>query len=92
MAAPLRKVIKGRWRVCQSILINSRSRWWDLELECGHFVERRVLYRRADPAKGEQPTTPGWKGPGARSINPARIKPHPKRVRCEDCARIKRSG
>lgn len=41
---PRRKVIASRLRVDRDGS-ESRYRWWELHLECGHLVERSVEYR-----------------------------------------------
>lgn len=40
-----RKVDAARLRECQGRTWR-RTRWWELDLECGHTAERHVRYRR----------------------------------------------
>jgi hypothetical protein len=49
-----------------------RARWWVLDLECGHRVERSVRYRKRPE-----------RYPAGRSRHD--VMPHPDRVRCEHC-------
>jgi hypothetical protein len=52
-----------------------RARWWELELECGHRVERFVRYRPQDrPQRG-----------GTQHRSGSDVLPAPRRVRCELC-------
>lgn len=58
-----------------------RTRWYDLDLECGHAVQRTAKYRpQGDPER----TDDGWR----RSRTAADVLPAPKRVRCEYCQGI----
>ena len=77
---PLRKVIDSHYRSGQSIFASFTIRWWDLQLECGHSVERRMRF----------PKQVG------RAIRGYAIMHHPRkhgeelpppgRVRCEFCS------
>ncbi len=53
-----------------------RTRWWEMTLECGHQVERTVSYRT--PTPGEYVNR--------RHRSYTDVLPHPRRVRCEQCA------
>jgi hypothetical protein len=52
-----------------------RQRWYDLDLECGHAVQRTARYRHMDEA---------WR----RKRSAADVLPAPGRVRCEHCQAI----
>lgn len=60
---------------------NRRTRWYDLELECGHAVQRTAKYR---PLGDPERTDDGWR----RRRTSADVLPAPKRVRCEFCQGI----
>jgi hypothetical protein len=53
-----------------------KSYWWELELACGHVVERRVRYKPG----GEKGYGRQWKGSNSDDILPAQ-----KRAECERC-------
>lgn len=78
--APWRKVVRklalraGRGSVLGPST-SRRTRWWELELECGHVVERTVRYSPAkNPKRG-----------GTQHRSRSDVLPHPKKVRCEYC-------
>lgn len=87
---PLRRVVKAtRMRGLGSVICNTfRARWWELELECGHVVERQRRFR--DP--------PGYSAQGFARMHhpppdkPEYEKPHPKRCRCRFCPDIGSAG
>jgi hypothetical protein len=55
-----------------------RTRWWELDLACGHTVERTVRYRpRANPGARSRG--------GTQHRSADAVLPAPKRVRCEFC-------
>jgi len=51
-----------------------RTRWWDLELSCGHKVTRPVRYQKKNPAQ-----TKGTRRPVSDALPPQQ------RVSCPDC-------
>jgi hypothetical protein len=55
-----------------------RTRWWELDLDCGHKVERTVRYRPRQPPYARQ------RG-GTQHRSASAVLPAPKRVRCEFC-------
>jgi hypothetical protein len=55
-----------------------RVRWWELDLVCGHHVQRDARYRQlGDPLRMDD----AWR----RSRTVADLLPAPLRVRCEQC-------
>jgi hypothetical protein len=56
-----------------------RTRWWDMQLECGHKVERIVRYR---------PLYPTQRG-GTQHRSRSDVLPPPHRVRCEFCSAVR---
>lgn len=84
MADPLRLVVKPELHAGGSVLAGwLKHHWWELELDCGHQVERRIRY--LPPVDGSRPRR-GW---AAQHHGPSvsRIPPPPKRARCEWCGR-----
>ena len=88
---PLRKVVNRdrALRSHSSIFANFKSHYWDLELECGHTVERSIRYLPVPP--GEH-VPRGWSAlhhppPLTRIPDLA-----PARARCEHCGRAERQG
>jgi hypothetical protein len=79
---PLRRVesVRGPREGCSGIIRGTRSRWWELKLECGHVAERDCRYTA-------QPDVQPWRrkrGPHHnRSLSD--VLPAPKRVRCWQC-------
>lgn len=76
---PRRRVVEAMTREAQTGLLSARrrtKRWWDLNLECGHEVERPARYTRERTV-----FVPG----GGRSY--ADLLPAPEHVWCEVCAR-----
>lgn len=86
---PMRKVVKAGRRSGQQGLGHSRFavRWWELQLECGHIVERA--------ARSVRGASRGKRGfmlmhhPVPDS--PENFQPAPARVRCDVCGRETRS-
>jgi hypothetical protein len=77
---PLRAVVEARLRGGGSIVAPFKSHWWNLRLECGHTVERRIRWKPVpNPRRG-------W---AAQHHGPSltRLPDPPKRARCEECAR-----
>ena len=80
---PRRKVAKGWPRVGSSIIADFKYYFWELTLECGHVVHRRVRYKpEAQPIK--------WKrrrGFAAMHHPPSRdrIPPIQRHAFCEEC-------
>lgn len=58
-----------------------RQRWYDLDLECGHAVQRTARYRHMDDRQRQDEA---WR----RKRSAADVLPAPKRVRCEHCQAI----
>jgi hypothetical protein len=58
-----------------------RQRWYDLDLECGHAVQRTARYRHMDD---RQRADEAWR----RRRSAADVLPPPRRVRCERCQGI----
>lgn len=79
-APTLRKVTEARLRGGGSIFAPGlKHHWWELRLECGHTVERRIRWRPIpNPRRG-------WAAQHA-GVSLDRLPDAPKRVRCEDCA------
>lgn len=91
---PLRRVVNGGQpdaiRTGRAGLLMGKSapltiRWWALELECGHVVERPVRYQKQDPATARR----GW-SILYRPQPVERALPAPKKVRCERCGYIQK--
>lgn len=75
---PLRSVVNPHLRGGGSIFAPFKYHWWELDLECGHTVERRIRYVKIDdPRRGYAAQ---HRGPG---IN--RVPAPPKRARCHEC-------
>lgn len=79
--APLRAVVDAR-PMSGVVAINAgfRARWWELDLECGHYEERSARYEKG---------AAGGRGYAALH-HPApadKMLPPPKRVRCHACGR-----
>jgi hypothetical protein len=74
----MRKVVSAQCRAGQTLLANFHVRWWELQLECGHVVERNVKWK-------PDPNAPrGW----SALHNPpkmSRLPDAPKRARCDFC-------
>lgn len=49
---PFRKVVKAVLHEGQTIIKNFHIRWWDVELDCGHHVERGVRYKPGHTRRG----------------------------------------
>lgn len=78
LAAPLRAVEKALLRGGGSILSSFKYHWWELRLECGHTVERRIKWSPI-------PNAPrGWAAQH-RGVSLTRLPPEPKKARCEFC-------
>lgn len=58
-----------------------RARWYDLDLECGHAVQRDARYRSRSDAESQDDS---WR----RRRTVADVLPPPKRVRCAQCQGI----
>jgi len=58
-----------------------RQRWYDLDLECGHAVQRTARYRHLDDPRRQDE---GWR----RTRTAADVLPAPQRARCEHCQAI----
>lgn len=85
MADPLRTVAKALQKAGGTWLgpVSFKYRWWELHLECGHVVERRMRY--LPPADGSAP--PRGYGALHHGVSADRVPPAPERVRCEVCSR-----
>jgi hypothetical protein len=81
--APWRQVVKaegpreGRGGLLSG-LTERRARWWDLDLDCGHRVQRSARY---GPHKDGYPRQHG----GTQHRSRDDVLPAPKHVRCEHC-------
>lgn len=81
MTKPWRMVVEVSGPHCGrgSILgpdTDRRTRWWDLKLECGHFDQRIVRYRKDHRYTGRGKV---------RHRSADAVLPAPKRIRCESC-------
>lgn len=76
--APLRKAVKVKLRGGGSLLASFKYHWWELELECGHTVERNIKWKPIPDAPR------GWAAlHHAPSLS--RLPEEPKSARCEFC-------
>ena len=84
-AVPWRAVVgEPHWRSGRGGLLGGdtarRTRWWELDLECGHHVQRTVRY------------VPKPAGVYRRERHASEVGQPPGRVRCEACgAEIRRT-
>jgi hypothetical protein len=76
--APHRTVVDARVRGGGSIFSGRKYHWWELTLDCGHVVERRIRWTKIDNPRR------GW---AAQYAPPSldRLPPEPKHARCELC-------
>lgn len=81
MNRPKRKVVKCVLRGGSSFLANFKYHFWELHLECGHVVERRIRWK-PDPKREWQ-----RRGFSAMHHGPGldRLPEEPKSARCEEC-------
>jgi len=78
---PLRKVVTAHLSECSNTIGASFGmRWWDIELECGHHVERRVRFPKQTGIHKRRGFAVLWHPRGRDEALPA-----PKRCRCERC-------
>ena len=78
---PWRKVAVARLRGGGSIFGPFKFHWWELELECGHRVERRIRWRPIpDPPRGFAAMH--------RGVRLDRLPEDPIRARCSQCPRV----
>lgn len=84
--APLRRVVKCLLLGGGSILQPGfKMHWWQLELECGHTVDRRIKWKPVpNPRRG---WAAQWRGPSLDRLPDN----EPRRARCEYCARESRT-
>lgn len=75
---PLREVRQARLRGGGAIFASFKYHWWELELSCGHTVERRIRWL---PIKN---APRGWAAQH-RGVSLTRLPGAPKRARCEEC-------
>lgn len=78
-SGPFRAVVTPRLRegsVC--LMLPVKGRWWDLELECGHFEERSMRYEHQGGRNRGWSAL--WHPPGLD-----KALPPPKKVRCSAC-------
>lgn len=78
MRSPLRKARDVTLKGGGSIMAQFKFHWWELELECGHVVERRIRWRKIDnPPRGF----------AAQHHSPSltRLPDRPRGARCEFC-------
>lgn len=80
MTRPLRPVQSSKLRSARGSVIgpdtNRRIRYWELELDCGHNVERSVKYK---------PRTSKHRANGWHPRKEADVLPAPARARCDYC-------
>lgn len=79
-AAPLRVVKTAMLRGGSSIFAEPAFKYhfWELHLECGHIVERRIKWLRIpNPPRGWQAQHKG--------VSLERLPPEPSKARCEIC-------
>ena len=79
--APFRTVTSAHVRSGQTIFKNFSTSWWELRLECGHLVERRIRWL----PERNGPTIRGF-GNLHRPPSRTRLPKAPTRARCEECA------
>lgn len=81
-AKPMRLVVKDMLRGGASVFASFHYHWWELELECGHTVERRCRYAK-DPTRAH-----ARRGYAAQHHGPSlsRLLDAPKRAACHECA------
>lgn len=77
-----RRVVKARLRGGASLFASFKYHWWNLDLECGHTVERRIRWAR--PTDGHPPDR-GWAALW-HGVSLDRLPPEPKHATCELCA------
>ena len=79
-ARPMRTVTESYWRSGRGSLLGGdtsrRVRWWELQLECGHTVQRFLRYTKQDRPN----RSGGWT---SREIDDA--LPPPRHVHCDYC-------
>lgn len=80
MTGPRRKVEQAMVRGGGSIFAPFKFHWWELRLECGHTVERRIRWLPV-----ERPLR-GWHAQH-RGVSLWRLPPDPQYARCEECGR-----
>lgn len=80
-SAPLRAVKESHLRAgATSVFVAFKTHWWELDLECGHTVERSIRWKKIpNPPRGyaAQHNPPGLD----------RLPDPPKSARCEMCSR-----
>lgn len=81
---PLRKVVRATPRSGSSINGDFTTRWWDLELECGHQEQRTRRFRNPEGLRGFALMHHRPPDNGEHALPP------PNRVRCPYCAREER--
>lgn len=86
MGEHMEQVTKAVLKGGGSLFASFKYHWWELELACGHTVERRIRWKpRSD---GKRPAR-GWSAlhhpPGLD-----RLPDPPKRAKCEFCERNNR--
>lgn len=79
--APFRAVEGSTVRSGQTIFANFSHSWWELRLECGHTVDRRIRWL----PERNGPKVRGF-GNLHRPPSRNRLPNPPRRVRCEECA------
>lgn len=79
--APLRRVTRARLGEGAVTFVRQfRARWWELDLECGHYVERSARYEKG-AAGGRGFAALHHPAPLNKVLDP------PERVRCRACQR-----
>ena len=79
---PLRVVDEALLRGGGTVFAPFKFHWWELRLECGHTVERRIRWRQVpNPSRG-------WAAQH-RGVSLDRLPDPPRHARCEDCARLR---
>lgn len=83
---PLRLVVKATpMEGSVTVMMPVKGRWWSLDLECGHHVERSARYEHQGGQNRGWAAL--WHPPGRDKMLPA-----PKLVRCSSCGRAARTG
>lgn len=81
---PMRAVVKEHLRGGGSVFASFKFHWWELDLECGHTVERRCRYA-PDPTRTHQRRGFDAMHKGASL---SRLLDAPKRAACHVCAGV----
>jgi hypothetical protein len=77
----MKQVVDARLRGGGSTFAPFKYHWWELDLDCGHTMEKRI--RWLPPLDGSRPS----RGYAAqhRGVSLTRLPPEPKRAKCDVC-------